>query len=186
MDARQARRYRVGNSNRDQHCRQDESSEDIMRKPRRLISTEGFDSRQPVHPMLHWRSLPDPAGLAGHAHALAAIDPSRTQSRLLRPSASGKLSHVRSFASIFGTSAACPARVKLAILTARRPFPIYPASCANQADTTRETSVVAGNRLAGVQTLAGILRPPLRLGNLRQVYVDLLIWDTVEQMPDQV
>ena len=49
-----------------------------------------------------------------------------------------------------------------------------------------ETSVVAGNRLAGVQTLGTILGPPLRLGNLRQLYVDLLIWDTFEQMPDQV
>ena len=61
VDARQARCHRVGNSNRDQHRRQDESSEDIVRKPRRLISTEGFDSRQPVDPMLHWRSLPRPA-----------------------------------------------------------------------------------------------------------------------------
>jgi len=49
-----------------------------------------------------------------------------------------------------------------------------------------ETSVVAGNRLAVAQPLGSILRPPLRLGNLRQNYVDLLIWDTVEQMPDQV
>jgi hypothetical protein len=49
-----------------------------------------------------------------------------------------------------------------------------------------KTSVVAGNRLAGVQTLSSILRPPLRLGNLRQVHVDLLVWNAVEQMADQV
>jgi hypothetical protein len=49
-----------------------------------------------------------------------------------------------------------------------------------------ETSVVVGNRLAGAKALGSILGPPLRLGNLRQVYIDLLIWDTFEQMPDQV
>ena len=53
VDAGQARRCRVGNSNRDQHGRQDESSEDIVRKPRRLISTKGVDSRQPMDPFLH-------------------------------------------------------------------------------------------------------------------------------------
>src|SRR6267378_7511727 len=58
----------------------------------------------------------NPDGLAGHAHALAAIGPAGTQSRLLRPSASGKMSHVRSFASILACPAACPVRVKLAIL----------------------------------------------------------------------
>ena len=47
-------------------------------------------------------------------------------------------------------------------------------------------SVLAGNQQARTQTLGSILGPPLRLGYLRQFYVDLLIRDAVEQMPDQV
>jgi hypothetical protein len=110
----QARCHRVGNSNRDQHRRQHEPSEDIVPKPRRLVSTQRFRF---------------PAASASNA-------------------------------SLAVTSRAARQRA--------------------------ETSVVVGNRLAGAQTLGSIFGPPLRLGNLRQVYVDLLVWDTVEQMPDQV
>jgi hypothetical protein len=45
---------------------------------------------------------------------------------------------------------------------------------------------VTWDRLASTQTLCSILGPRLRLGDLRQVYVHLLIGDAVEQMPDQV
>ena len=45
---------------------------------------------------------------------------------------------------------------------------------------------MTGDRLARAQTLGSTLGPRLRLGDLRQVYVDLLVGDAVEQMPDQV
>src|SRR4029078_10907857 len=49
------------------------------------------------------------------------------------------------------------------------------------------SSVVAGNRLAGAaQTLGSILGPRLRLGDLGQIYIDLLVWDAVEQMTDEI
>jgi hypothetical protein len=67
-----------------------------------------------------------------------------------------------------------------------RPTPVYLLAAPTRQTQRAETSVVAGNQLAGAQPLGNILRPPLRLGNLRQNYIDLLIWDTVEQMPDQV
>ena len=53
-------------------------------------------------------------------------------------------------------------------------------------NASREASVVTGYRLARAQTFGSILRPRLRLGDLRQVYVHLLIGDAIEQMPDQV
>src|SRR3974390_1115098 len=51
------------------------------------------------------------------------------------------------------------------------------------------SSVVIGDRLSCTQTLGSgdSLRPLLRLGDLlRQLYVELLVGDAVEQMPDQV
>ena len=61
-----------------------------------------------------------------------------------------------------------------------------PTSSASVKRLQATASVVAGNRLARAQTLGSILGPRLRLGDLRQVYVDLLVGDAVEQMPDQV
>src|SRR6516165_9944026 len=47
-------------------------------------------------------------------------------------------------------------------------------------------SVVAGNRHSRTESLRSTLRPQLRLGDLRQVCVDLLVGDAIEQMSDQV
>ena len=47
-------------------------------------------------------------------------------------------------------------------------------------------SVLAGNRQASRQTLGRILGSPLRLRYPGKLYVDLLVRDAVEQMPDQV
>jgi hypothetical protein len=52
--------------------------------------------------------------------------------------------------------------------------------------TILPSSVVTGDRLARAQTHGSTLGPRLRLGDLRQVYVDLLVGDAVEQMPDEV
>jgi hypothetical protein len=86
MDARQARRRRVGNSNRDQHCRQDEPGEDVTRKPRSLILTESLEPRQPVDPMRHWAVTHSQTrlGLSAACSALAAIGAAGLRSKLLR------------------------------------------------------------------------------------------------------
>jgi hypothetical protein len=47
-------------------------------------------------------------------------------------------------------------------------------------------SVLGGNQQASSQTLSSILGSPLCLGYFGKFYVDLLIRDAVEQMPDQV
>jgi hypothetical protein len=47
-------------------------------------------------------------------------------------------------------------------------------------------SVVAGDRLARTRTFGSTLGLWLRLGDLRKVYVDGLIGDAAEQMPNQV
>jgi hypothetical protein len=54
------------------------------------------------------------------------------------------------------------------------------------AGLTHPSSVVNGDWLARAQALGSTFRPRLRLGNLRQVYVDLLVGDAIEQMSDQV
>jgi hypothetical protein len=62
----------------------------------------------------------------------------------------------------------------------------FSASCAPKHTHHATASVVAGNHLARAQALRSILGPPLHLGDLGKFYVDLLIRDAVEQMPDQV
>ena len=56
---------------------------------------------------------------------------------------------------------------------------------ADRLDAPRH-SVLDGNQQAGIQTLGSILGPPLRLGYPGKFYIDLLVRDAVEQMPDQV
>jgi hypothetical protein len=48
------------------------------------------------------------------------------------------------------------------------------------------SSVVTWDRRSPAQPLDSTFRPRLRLGDLRQVYADLLVGDAIEQMPDQV
>src|SRR4030095_15657737 len=48
------------------------------------------------------------------------------------------------------------------------------------------SSVVTWDWLACTQALGSAFGPRLRLGDLRQVYVDLLVRYAVEQMPNQV
>ena len=57
---------------------------------------------------------------------------------------------------------------------------------AEQTQHALRSSVVTGDRLARTQTFGSTLGLRLRLGDLRKVYVDFLIGDAVEQMPDQV
>src|SRR6516225_8853936 len=48
------------------------------------------------------------------------------------------------------------------------------------------SSVVTGDRLSRTECLGSTLRPRLRLGDLRQIWVNLLVGDAIEQMSDQV
>ena len=64
-----------------------------------------------------------------------------------------------------------------------RRFLVFPAE---QTQRALRSSVVTGDRLARTQTFGSTLGLRLRLGDLRKVYVDFLIGDAVEQMPDQV
>jgi hypothetical protein len=57
---------------------------------------------------------------------------------------------------------------------------------AEQTQRALRSSVVTRDRLACTQTFGSTLGLRLRLGDLRKVYVDFLIGDAVEQMPDQV
>ncbi|MHC2425729.1 hypothetical protein ACVIST_002474 [Bradyrhizobium elkanii] len=65
VDAGQAGRFRIGDADRDQHGREHKPGNDVVWKPRRLISTQRVETRQPAGPMLHPRSLPTSLGLAG-------------------------------------------------------------------------------------------------------------------------
>src|SRR6266516_1624045 len=69
---------------------------------------------------------------------------------------------------------------------ARAPAASAPGPASVSPGTVLPSSVVTGDRLARAQTLGSTLGPRLRLGDLRQVYVDLLVRDAVEQMPDEI